>query len=198
MNLPEEHCENCGKAISRRARANVFGERVLCTPCYNKAKNELARREERDNRPATSGQLKFLKDLGFSSVDNFTFDQASSTLDHAQQIRYFAFKIARQEWGLDLTGSDLRPIVHVAFNDSAMRDRIYNTMQQVHDAAYERQSQMDAANINNAHYEQPFIGDVEPPLNPRDPDYIKVRAGLIALGFGRKPGIITRLANLLR
>lgn len=37
MALPDEICQDCGKPISRRAKANVWnGERVICTPCLKK------------------------------------------------------------------------------------------------------------------------------------------------------------------
>lgn len=36
MNPPEESCQECGKVISRRARANVIGERIVCTKCWNR------------------------------------------------------------------------------------------------------------------------------------------------------------------
>lgn len=51
--LPDEKCEECGKLIIRRARANLLYGRILCTKCYAK----LA---------PTEGQLEFCKKVGIA------------------------------------------------------------------------------------------------------------------------------------
>ena len=132
--LPEEKCENCGKVIKGTGKANVLNERVLCTPCW-----KLLSGHRTPNRPATGRQIEFLRNLGFPNVDGLIFDEAGYTLSHAQEIRYFAFQVARQEWNKDLQGFDLRPLVHAIFADPKMHKEIYETMGQREEATYKRQ-----------------------------------------------------------
>lgn len=33
------HCENCGNAIGRLERAHLWGESVVCEPCYKRLRN---------------------------------------------------------------------------------------------------------------------------------------------------------------
>ena len=33
---PDETCERCRKVITLRARANLIGQTIACTPCYKK------------------------------------------------------------------------------------------------------------------------------------------------------------------
>src|SRR4051794_11180919 len=40
----ETVCDNCGKPISRRAKANVWnGDKVVCTPCLRELENAVLR-----------------------------------------------------------------------------------------------------------------------------------------------------------
>jgi len=43
--VPDEVCQQCGKAISRRAHVNIFEGRVVCTPCLGKL-SEAGRKKE--------------------------------------------------------------------------------------------------------------------------------------------------------
>jgi hypothetical protein len=191
MSLDVEKCERCGKVISSRAKANVLNDEILCTPCWNKLAGKTS-----PTRPATPKQLDFLRSLGFSDVDAFTFDQASYTLDRAQQVRYLSFQVARQEWRKDLSGYDLRPIVHAAFADPMLLEQIYDKMQRHTAATYARQEELQAAQLrsmdpngrirDSAGRFTPLadisLRDCAPDLE-RDLTYCKIRDGLLAI-FG--------------
>lgn len=42
----EESCQQCGKTISRRAKANVWGgERIVCTPCLKELEGAERRQQ---------------------------------------------------------------------------------------------------------------------------------------------------------
>jgi hypothetical protein len=42
--LADEICQDCGRPISRRAKANVWnGERIVCTPCLKKRESAVQR-----------------------------------------------------------------------------------------------------------------------------------------------------------
>ena len=121
--LEEETCQNCGKIIKGKAKANIVNDRIVCTPCWNALAGHTG-----PTRPATDKQLQFLRDLGFRDVDDYTFDKAHWTLDHAQELRYFAFQVARQEWKQNLKGFDLRPMIQATFADPTMLEEIYTLM----------------------------------------------------------------------
>jgi len=191
--LEDEKCENCGKIIKGSAKANLVEGRVVCTPCWKKLTGYTS-----PTRPATGRQLDYLRKLDFRDVDGFTFDQASWTLDRAEQTRYFAFQVARQEWGRDLQGFDLRPLVHEVFGDSKMLEEIYETMQRRDELTFARSEALQAAQLKNmdsngrfrgaggrfTSYDPVSLRDCAPDLD-RDSNYLKVRDGLLAL-FGER------------
>jgi hypothetical protein len=83
--LPPESCAQCGKTISARARANVFGDRVVCTPCWNKL-SAAAADDQRKRGLASEAQVKYARDLGLALPANATWlemhDMLSRHLDY--------------------------------------------------------------------------------------------------------------------
>jgi hypothetical protein len=81
---PEETCQDCGKTISRRARANVWhGERVICTLC-------LKLREGAEKRLAAAVRLAgragavWLVDDGGKQRGPFTTHELIRLIDNRQ------------------------------------------------------------------------------------------------------------------
>jgi hypothetical protein len=172
MPPPKAICSQCGKAIVGRAKVSQFRGRAVCSPC--------AKELEKATRPATSAQIDFLRSLSFPNPEQFTFNQARWTLDHAQEVRYYCFQVARQEWHKDLKGYDLRVIIHATFSDPQMLEDIYQTMDRRQKAAYERQHAEQEAHWQDADYDGVAFVDCVPDL-PKDLNYRKIRDGLLAL-----------------
>jgi hypothetical protein len=71
----EEKCQHCGKIITRRAIAHVYGDLILCTACCRAAHAIEAAKHERErefaeveSEPATVRQLVFAKTLGLNEI----------------------------------------------------------------------------------------------------------------------------------
>jgi hypothetical protein len=82
--LPREICSECQKIISSRARANVFDDRIVCTPCWNRldaprrrSQNELEMREKLLIVPATDRQISRALADGIRFPKNATMIQLS-------------------------------------------------------------------------------------------------------------------------
>lgn len=60
---------------------------------------------------ANEKQLSFLRSIGVRPPANCTLQLASELILRAQNARFYAWRIARQEWGADLDGRALRPII---------------------------------------------------------------------------------------
>jgi hypothetical protein len=202
--LEEAICENCGTIITGKAKANLVNDKIVCTPCWKTLAGHSS-----PTRPATEKQLRFLRDLGFRQVDGYSFDKAHWTLDHAQELRYFAFQVARQEWKQDLKGFDLRPMIHAAFADPAMLEEIYALMRRREELAYARQRELNNAQLARMDSkgrirdasgkfvtpESVPIWDCAPDLE-KDLNYCMVRDSLLAI-LGpetlRPPSLLRRL-----
>jgi len=63
--LPDEVCCRCGRVIGRRARANLIGDEIVCTDCYNKQATRDAVQQSW-SEPATEAQKTYAADLGLT------------------------------------------------------------------------------------------------------------------------------------
>lgn len=69
MSLAPEICQECGKKITARAIANVFGDRITCTTCWRRLTREQQAQEAEARElatPATERQIQFARDLGLA------------------------------------------------------------------------------------------------------------------------------------
>src|SRR5688500_13271762 len=72
-------CADCGQEISRRARANVIDDRVVCTACWRRL--DAARQEQaRWDGPASARQTGYAADLGLRFPQDATWGELHDIL----------------------------------------------------------------------------------------------------------------------
>lgn len=170
MKAPEETCSKCGKRITGRSLAHVVSNAVVCSTCRRKIESE----RERGSVPATDPQRSFLANLGFPNTVGWTLGRASETIDRAQKIRYFAFQVARQEWGADLYGIDLASLVQWVFPQSDLSDAISATM------AWSQEITIQRKKEHISRGREASSAECAPDV-PKDAAYFAVRQALVSL-----------------
>lgn len=94
MKLPPETCADCGKVIKGTGRANVFDDRIVCTPCWRKF-DEARQYQQRWNGPASDAQKTYASDLGLRFADDATWGQLHDVL--TRHVDYGGDDVA-SEW----------------------------------------------------------------------------------------------------
>lgn len=90
----------------------------------------------REQDPATEKQVALIQDLGLTLPPGCTVAQASDIIGTAQIIRNFAVQIARQEWRVDISTYDLRPIIRSVLWTPEMAEEIHDIMDAQAQAAF--------------------------------------------------------------
>lgn len=78
--VPDEICQVCQKVITRRMKASLLGEMIVCASCYNRAKDREAE-EQSWNGPATEAQIDYATSLGLSFPATITKLEMRDLLD---------------------------------------------------------------------------------------------------------------------
>jgi hypothetical protein len=152
--LPEEVCEQCGKTISRKAIANVFDGRILCTACWrplNRARAEQEARAAAAKIPASEAQLRYAtegrldrprpatlqaeaRNLGMEpeGMPGRVFDEMLRERQLAQRWAYSVCRHARGAEWLEFIDSGIRPrelipVVTALASDPALMDALWET-----------------------------------------------------------------------
>jgi hypothetical protein len=135
--IAPETCQECGKAITRKAIANVWnGEKVVCTACYRKLDRQKRDREAREvaaSAPATERQIAYARDLGIVFPPDITSQRISDLIEAkvnppaSPQLLQLA-----RSWGLDP-----QPGVRTKYVESLIWDRrwivgwVYSVLRQL-------------------------------------------------------------------
>ena len=93
----------------------------------------------REQEPATEKQIALIRDLGLTVPSGCTVAQASDIISLAQIVRHFAIQVARQEWRIDISDYDLRPIIRSILWTPEMADEIHEIMDAQAQAAWSAQ-----------------------------------------------------------
>jgi hypothetical protein len=135
--LGPETCQECGKAITRKAIAHVWaGERVVCNGCFRKLDREKRDRESREravSAPATDRQIAYAQDLAIPLWAGITSQQISDLIDAKVNppASPHLLQVARS-WGLDP-----QPGIRTKYLDNLIWDRrwilgwVYSVLRQL-------------------------------------------------------------------
>ncbi len=75
------------------------------------AEARVVQQNRTGQKPANRKQLDFIQALGIKVPPACTLVQATEIIVRAQNTRFFSWRVARQEWGQDLDGRALRPVI---------------------------------------------------------------------------------------
>ena len=85
---------------------------------------------QRESAPATKKQVAFIRALGLPVQKNLTLPQATDLIIRAQNARFYAWKVARQAWGREMSGRELRPILNAVLSRPQLSGEIARLIDQ--------------------------------------------------------------------
>jgi len=101
--------------------------------------------------------------MGFEDRE-YSLPEAQFMISRAQDIRYYAFQLAHETWGIDIESAKLNAIIKPLFDSEDDRELIAEIMQRNIDIAYDLLVKDDEAHAGDARYVQKRPRDFTPKL----------------------------------